>query len=127
MAKFLVDECVPQSVIDFLNTTDHEVFLVKDVLMQGTQDQVVAKVAEEQQSIIVTWNVKDFRKEIRRHKFGVLGFKCPEPEGANLLMRDFYMIEAELSQVITDERRFWVEIRKSGIKFHREDYNQGGD
>jgi len=118
VARFLIDECVPKSISDFLKKTPHDVSLVKDVLLEGTPDQVVAKIAEEQQAIIVTWNVKDFKRETKRFKFGMLSFRCPEPTGLALLEQDFELIHFELGRAEKDGRRFWCEIQKAGIKIH---------
>jgi len=119
VARFLVDENVPESVVEFLRSRQHEVALVRDELTAGAPDPVVAKVAEEMQSIIVTWNVKDFRKEVRRFGFGMLAFRCSEVDGRRRIAEEIEIIEFELMRCERDDRRFWGEVQHSGFKVYR--------
>lgn len=118
-ARFLVDENVPESVTVFLRARGHSVSMVRDELTAGVPDPVVAKVAEEMQSIIVTWNVKDFRKEVRRFGFGMLAFRCSEVDGRRRVEEEIEIIEFELERCEREGRRFWGEVQRSGFKVHR--------
>lgn len=126
-ARFLVDENVPESVTTFLRSRGHTVSLVREELTAGVPDPVVAKVAEEMQSIIVTWNVKDFRREVRRFGFGMLAFKCSEVDGRRRVEEEIEIIEFELQRCERDGRRFWGEVQRSGFKLHRTPAADDGD
>ena len=52
--RFLTDENVPTSVSKFLAARGHEVTLVRDVLPQGTSDDLVAAYANTHELIVVT-------------------------------------------------------------------------
>lgn len=119
MSRFLIDENVPESVAGFLRSRGHDVALVRDELTAGVPDSVVAKVAEEMQCIIVTWNVKDFRKEVRRFGFGMLAFRCAEIDGRRRIEEEIEIIEFELQRCERDRRRFWGEVQHSGFKVYR--------
>ena len=88
--RLLIDEMVPESVAAFLRTRGHDITLVRDVLLPGAADRVVAAVGDQYSMIVVTWNTKHFRPLAARapdgtktmfRKLGRISFKCPEPRG----------------------------------------------
>jgi len=116
VSHFLIDENVPRSVYEFLEARGHKVSLVKEVLMEGTPDPVVAQIASDQQSIIVTWNIKDFKKERKKFKFGILVFRCNESKAVKRLADSYPLIQFELSRCESAGLTFWAEIQKAGVK-----------
>jgi hypothetical protein len=107
LIPFLIDENVPVSVARFLEERGHQVVHVRDILPRGTADQIVALVADEQGSIIVTWNAKDFERLVRqvpeggRQRFrsaSRLTFKCNEAHGLRLITEHISWIEFEWAE-----------------------------
>jgi len=62
----LIDENVPTSVSEFFLDRGHEVLLVRDVLLPGTPDAVIAAVGDQMEAIVVTWNYRDFDRLVSR-------------------------------------------------------------
>lgn len=124
--RLLIDEMVPQSVTDFLSGRGHEVLLVRDVLLPGTPDAVVASVGDRHGLIVVTWNNKDFRPLADRaphgtrnafRNLGRISFKCPEPRGLERIAKVIRHIELEYDIVQQErDRRLIVEISTSDFR-----------
>ena len=122
----LVDENVPQSIADFFAGRGHEVKLVRDVLLPGTPDPVIAAVGDRLSAIVVTWD-RDFEKLIQRvptgnkqrfRRLGRISFRCNEANGKALLERWIHLIEIHYSRATDDaDLRMIVQIQESGVKF----------
>jgi predicted nuclease of predicted toxin-antitoxin system len=69
--RLLIDEDVPQSVVDFLQERGHEAILVREILLPGAADPVIAAIGDELEAIIVTWNQKDFFSNTASHGQGI--------------------------------------------------------
>ena len=103
----LIDENVPDSVSDVFRSHGHEVRLVRDVLLPGTPDHVVAAIADAYGAIVVTWNIKDFRKLGARRqsdqtlfkRLGRLNFRCRESQGKARAEAMLSRIEFEFLEV----------------------------
>ena len=65
LMKFLLDHCVPASVGAVLRERGHDVVILTDVLPQDAADQIVAKVAELNDCVLVTHD-SDFKKIANR-------------------------------------------------------------
>ena len=106
----LIDECVPRSVSDFFKHRRHKLLYVEKELGQNTPDRVVAEFANRQESILVIWNVRDFRNLgiVRRsiqnqqqyRRAGMISFVCEEQQGARRPEQVIETIEFEYSQAM---------------------------
>lgn len=63
--RFLTDEDVPDSVGVALTQRGHLVRRVRDEMLTGSPDKVVAAAARENDHVLITHNYRDFRREVR--------------------------------------------------------------
>ncbi len=86
----ITDEDVPDDVGQFLGTRGHEIILVREAFMPGTDDSVIAKAASEQRAVVFTWNKRHFfalahRKNAKGEPsypgMSVVGFGCSHVDG----------------------------------------------
>jgi predicted nuclease of predicted toxin-antitoxin system len=63
--RLLIDENVQDSIAQFLRERGHEVYLVREVLLRGEPDPVVAQLADSFGMVVVTWD-KGFRELAKR-------------------------------------------------------------
>ncbi|MGH2457822.1 MAG: DUF5615 family PIN-like protein, partial [Chloroflexota bacterium] len=102
----LIDEDVPDSVSQVFRDHGHDVCLVRDILGRRTPDQVIATVGDTLERIIVTWNVRDFKKfaarrqsdQLRLRRLGRINFMCPESQGAIRAEQMMRRIEFEFEE-----------------------------
>ena len=121
----LVDENVPKSVADYLRERGHQVELVTELLLPGTQDLVVAKIGDRMSAVVVTWD-RDFEQLISRvpqgnrnrfRRLGRISFKCEASKGRPLLEKWIRAIERHYDDCLEQpDFRMLVVISDSGIK-----------
>ena len=128
--RFLVDQCVPESVARTLENHGHEVIRLRERIAPDSPDSLVAAVSEANDAILVTMD-GDFRKIASSHGVGsrryrrlsLLRFeKCRESRAARRL-------EAAMSLILHEwefgrenrpaERRMYVVIMEATIRTHR--------
>ena len=89
----LIDENVPRSVVEFFRSRGHDVRLVRDVLLPGAADEVIAVIGDQLGAIVVSWNQKDFRALASRvpvgtkrqfRSLGRITFRCNESHGPDV-------------------------------------------
>jgi len=124
----LIDENVPESVTDFLRARGHDVRLVREVLPAGTADPILARIGDELEAIVVTWD-KDFRRVISRVPFGSraafrrlgrISFRCNEARGRARIEELIEWIEFEYAQVQKRrDKRLIVEIGDNSFRVIR--------
>jgi hypothetical protein len=111
--QLLIDEDVPAAVAELLGQRGHDIVRVVDVLVPGTPDPAVAQYANLHERIVVTFNLRDYNRLIRRAPHpghdkhpgaGLIGFQCPHPQGRERLAAHAENIEHE-HQVLNRERR----------------------
>lgn len=125
----LIDENVPDSVTAFFRERGHEVHLVREVLLPGTPDPVVATLGDTLGAVIVTWNHKDFKKlaarvpegNVQRFRhLGRINFRCNEAHGRRRAEQLIESIEFEYNQVLKlRDRRLLVEISETSMRVLR--------
>ena len=125
----LIDENVPQSVTEFFRTRGHDVQLVREVLLPGTPDEVIAIVGNEIGAIVVTWNHADFRALVSRAPIGTrqrfrnlgrITFRCNESHGRARLEALVESIEFEYEQCQKRSgSRLIVEIGENYFRIQR--------
>jgi predicted nuclease of predicted toxin-antitoxin system len=122
---FLADECVAESACKFLEERGHEVIRAKDRLPEGTQDPIVAKVAEDLSAILLS-DDSDFatiaarrqnRQKIRFRKLSRVHLACKHSQAVNRLAAAITLIEFEyeLAQARADKRMI-VEVKPTLIR-----------
>lgn len=104
----LIDECVAESVTDIFAKRGHHILRVVDEMGQKTPDKLVAKFAEDNGLVLVTWNAKDFYKlgmarrppdnKQQYRRAGLISFKCEEVQGARRAAQVIESIEFEYAQ-----------------------------
>jgi len=98
--RLLIDEDVPNAITDFLRDRGHDVVRVLDVLTPGTPDHAIAAYAEQDARIVITFNLRDYNRLIRRgvagRKAGLIGFiHCHHVEGLRRVQDFIVAIEHE--------------------------------
>ena len=122
----LIDENVPQSVTEFLRDRGHDVRFVRDLLLPGTPDPLIARLGEELGAIVVTWNRRDFKNltapvppgyRRRFRRLGWINFNCRETRGRQRIEQVIEVVEFHfaLAQKRPDQQ-FRVEILDSSVR-----------
>jgi predicted nuclease of predicted toxin-antitoxin system len=127
--RLLIDEDVPQSVVDFLQERGHEAILVREILLPGAADPVIAAIGDELEAIIVTWNQKDFRRLASRtpprtgrafRRLGRISFRCHESRGRSRLEQVIESIEFEYQQSLKlSDSRLIMEVGETYFRVLR--------
>ncbi|WP_394713492.1 DUF5615 family PIN-like protein [uncultured Roseibium sp.] len=124
----MLDENVAVSVCRKLTELGCEAQYIRDLIPQGSVDPLVAFVAEDRGTILVSHD-GDFRKiapripDGQKTRFGKLSriqLRCAEYQAAQRIEKAFSFIEAEfaIAQINTDTRMI-VQIGKSFIRSER--------
>jgi Domain of unknown function (DUF5615) len=89
LPPFLTDECVPDSVGNFLESRGHALFRARDLVLPGTADKIIAVVGNEKGAIVVTNDnhFKGIASRISRDEVSLARLRrmhrvflmCPEP------------------------------------------------
>ncbi len=107
----LIDENVPESVTQFLRDRGHTIYYVRDLLLAGSPDPIVATAGDRLAAVVVTWNHRDFKKlaarvpkggQARLRRLGRMNFRCAESKGRQRVEQVIDIIEAEYERA---ERR----------------------
>lgn len=122
--KFFLDNCVPDSVAHVLRDAGHEVIFLRDTIPKDSPDQVVARVSEALDAVLVSYD-KDFKAlaprigvgQRRFRKLSRVGFRCREPQAARRMEAALSLIEHEwqTAQTTTDKRMI-IEIGDTAIR-----------
>ena len=123
----LIDENVPESVTDFFRERGHSVQLVRELLLSGTPDPIIAAVADRMGAVVVTWD-RDFNRLIQRvpkggrgavRRAGRISFSCNEARGRARLESVIESIEFEYERSRrVGTKRFIVSISETTFTFH---------
>lgn len=124
----LIDENVPDSVATFFRDRGHGIKLVRDLFPSGTPDPIIAKLGDELQAIIVTWD-RDFRRLASRLPAGTrqrfrrlsrISFRCSEAHGRRRVEELIESIEFEFAQVQKRrDKRLLIEITETTFRLTR--------
>ncbi|WP_337846425.1 DUF5615 family PIN-like protein [Sphingomonas sp.] len=121
----MADECVTESACKFLEERGHEVIRARSVVPEGTEDPIVAKVAEDLTAILLTDDA-DFktiiarRQDGQRRRFKKLSrvhLACKHSQAVNRLAAAITLIEFEYG-VAQDraDKRMIIEIKPTLIR-----------
>jgi predicted nuclease of predicted toxin-antitoxin system len=123
----LIDENVPESVTALFRERGHSVQLVRELLLSGTPDPIIAAVADRMGAVVVTWD-RDFNRLIQRvpkggrgavRRAGRISFSCNEARGRARLESIIESIEFEYERSQrAGPGRFIVSISESTFTFH---------
>jgi len=125
---FLADECVAESVCEFLEKRGHGVIRAKQTIPDGTQDPIVAKVAEDLSAILLTDDA-DFkiivarRQDGQKRRFRKLSrvhLACKHSQAINRIADAITLIEFEY-EIAQDrqDKRMIVDIKPTLIRTQR--------
>ena len=124
---FLIDENVPRSVADRLESYGHQVSFVTYIMPTGSADPIVATVSEELAAVLVSLD-GDFEKiaprvAISRRRFRRLSrvwLRCNEPQAASRMESAISLIESEFELAQTrSDRRMIIWLGNSYIRIQR--------
>jgi predicted nuclease of predicted toxin-antitoxin system len=100
---FMLDENVPQDVADILIERGHKAEFIREYVVPGSPDQVVATASEELEAILVSFD-GDFetispripRGQRRRfRKLSRIWMRCSEPQAAQRLLKALDFVDRE--------------------------------
>src|SRR5713101_4476732 len=125
----LIDECVPESVAKVFSDRNHSIAYVSRELGQKSPDRIVAETADQNGLILVTWNVRDFRRlgisrrppnnQQRYRRAGMISFLCDEAQGARRTAQVMESIEFEFSQALRrPDRRLLISVYIDRLIIH---------
>lgn len=123
--RFLLDNCVPDSVGEALRLRGHTIVHVRDILPIDSSDPLVATVSEEDNAVLVSCD-RDFKmiapriprgQRARYRRLSRVALECNEPQAADRIQAALTLIEAEyeIAQKSSD-KRMMVVIQNNGIK-----------
>ena len=123
---FMLDENVPQDVADTLNGLGHEAEFIREYIVPGAPDQIVATASQELDAILVSFD-GDFEtisprvpkgQRNRFRKLSRIWMRCGEPQAALRFSRaiDFIQREFDLTAPNTPTR---LTIGKSYLRTER--------
>lgn len=122
--KFFLDNCVPDSVALVLRAAGHEVIFLRDAIPKDSPDQVVARVSEALDAVLVSYD-RDFKAlaprigvgQRRFRKLSRVGFRCREPQAARRMEAALSLIEHEWQVAQrTVDKRIIIEIGETSIR-----------
>lgn len=118
----LIDENVQDSIAQFLRERGHDVYLVREVLLRGEPDPVVAQLADSFGMVVVTWD-KGFRELASRAPHGQrqrfrnlsrITLKCNQARALARIRYYIESIEFEFTQAQKrGDKRLMVEITET--------------
>ncbi|WP_443018093.1 DUF5615 family PIN-like protein [Sphingomonas sp. 37zxx] len=122
---FLADECVTESVSQFLEERGHEVIRAKQKIPEGTQDPIVAKVAEDLSAILLTDDadfntVASRRPNGQRRRFRKLSrvhLACKHSQAIHRIAAAITLIEFEYEIAQErDDKRMIIELKPTLVR-----------
>lgn len=126
--RFFLDEGVPHAVGRFLEGRGHEVLYLEERIAKGSQDNLVAAIAEANDAILIVFD-SDFkaiaqRTGIGRRRFRTLSLirfeRCRESQASARLESAMSLVEHEWTiGAAAQDRRMFVVITAQSIRTHR--------
>ena len=119
--RFMLDENVPAEMAEMLVVHGHQAEFIRDYVPPGAADPLVATVAEQNNSVLVSFD-GDFQviapripigHRARFRRLSRIWMRCGEPMGARRLESALSLVESEfeLGQRRDDQRMmFWIGI-----------------
>jgi predicted nuclease of predicted toxin-antitoxin system len=123
---FMLDENVPQDVADMLIEQGHKAEFIREYVVPGAPDQVVATASEELEAILVSFD-GDFEtiapripkgQRARFRKLSRVWLRCGEPQAAGRFLKAIDFVEREYA-AITPTTPMRVQIGKGFLRTDR--------
>jgi len=104
--RFILDENVPRSVEDVLTARGHEVASIREHVLPGSPDELVAAVSEYVGAVLVSHD-GDFRKiaprvpdgqRARFRKLSMVRMQCEKPKSVQRMQAAISLIEFEFNE-----------------------------
>lgn len=126
--RFILDENIPRSVSDRLSGAGYDVQYIRELIPEGSVDQLVAFVAEDQGAVLITFD-GDFQKispripdgqKTRFKNLSRIWMRCSEFQAADRLEKalSFMELEFEVSRTNRDQR-MQLQIATTFIRSNR--------
>ncbi|MGF6309936.1 putative nuclease of putative toxin-antitoxin system [Bradyrhizobium sp. i1.8.4] len=126
--RFMLDENVPVDMADMLTRHGHEAQFIREYVPPGSADLIVATVAEQQNSVLVSFD-GDFESiapripighRARFRRLSRIWMRCFEPDGASRLQGALELVVSEfaLAQFRAD-KRLWFWVGREYLRTHR--------
>ena len=126
--RFILDENIPRSVSDRLSGEGCDVQYIRELIPEGSVDQLVAFVAEDQGAVLITFD-GDFQKisprisdgqKTRFKNLSRIWMRCSEFQAADRLEKalSFMELEFEVSRTNRDQR-MQLQIATTFIRSNR--------
>jgi predicted nuclease of predicted toxin-antitoxin system len=125
--RLFLDEGVPDSVGHAFLEAGHEVHFLNRTLARGSSDQLVCRIADINQAVLVAID-GDMRRIAQGHgvgsgrylRLGLVKISCHEPDAAGRVRTAMSLLEHEWTVTDGNEgRRIFVEIGNQVIRSHR--------
>lgn len=122
----LIDEDVPESVVEVFRVRGHDILYARELTGRGAMDAIVAKIGDEAGAIVVTWNQKDFKRlaakipeeNVQRfRRLGRISFTCRHSRGRSRAGEVVEMIEMHYQlSLARRDKRLLIEVQETGIR-----------
>lgn len=126
--RFLLDENVPQSVLRMLKKHGHDVEYIRQYVPPGSQDPLVATVAEEHETVLISFD-GDFQKiapripdgqKTRFKQLSRIWMRCSEPSAAKRLEAVLDFVEFEYAYALEKgDGRMIIRVGKEHLRTDR--------
>jgi predicted nuclease of predicted toxin-antitoxin system len=126
--RFILDENVPRSVEEMLNERGHSVASIREYVLPGSPDQLVAAVTEQADAVLVSHD-SDFRKiapripdgqKSRFRRLSMVRMRCEKPRSAERLRAAISLIEFEFEErQRMPDKRMIVTVGKANVTISR--------
>lgn len=123
---FFTDQCVPDSVGNFLMSAGHQVTRLREVMLTTTADPVIAVACSRHGQVLVSHD-NDFRQVAKRLNITQRQYRstlhrvqlcCPEPNGAERLREAMALIESEWL-LVTPNRPMVIDVHDHAFRIYR--------
>jgi len=124
---FFTDNDIPDSVGEFLKDSGHDLTRLRDVMLTTSADPIVATACRESQLVLVTHNIKDFRKiakdyEITKKEADGLcrvEMGCDQVRARERIEEALDVVEAEWRRLGRTKSGLIIHIGNSFIRIYR--------
>jgi predicted nuclease of predicted toxin-antitoxin system len=124
---FFTDNDVPDAVGDFLKESGHTVIRLRDVMLDNSPDPVVAAACREQGMVLVTHNVKHFKKIVKDYEVTAaqadrlcrIELECEQLESVDRIRDALSTIETEWNRLGKNKCGLRISVGRTVIRIHR--------
>lgn len=127
MIPFFTDNDVDNKVGDILMAAGHQVTRLRDVMLDNSPDPVVAAACRAAGMVLVTHNIKHFRKIVKDHevtrsetdRLCRVELACQQYDAVNRIKDALGVIEFEWARLGEEKHALRIYIGDNIIRLHR--------